>query len=269
MSSLLDSCIHENQGAFIPGRQISDNVLVAYKVLHMLKNKKGGRMGNFTLKLDMSKAYDRIEWNFLAGMMVRLGFHLSWVTLVMRCIALVTYTVGINGGSSDSFEPSRGLRQGNPLSSYLFLICVEGLSIIFVDAQQHSLIKGVSMGRGNMFVIHLLFVDDSIIFGKATIERAINIRRVLSIYEQAFGQLVNYEKSFIYFGANVVDNMKNSARNILKVRVATNLENYLRLPMIIGRNKKRAVTHYLDHIRQKMGSWLTRFLLMRGEGNAY
>ncbi|KAH1121242.1 hypothetical protein J1N35_004402 [Gossypium stocksii] len=85
------------------GRHISDNVLIAYEILHSLKMKKSGKKGNFAFKLDMSKAYDRVEWDFLAGMMSRLGFHQDWVVIIMRCVCSVTFTVGINEGISDFF----------------------------------------------------------------------------------------------------------------------------------------------------------------------
>lgn len=110
MSELLNFCVHESQGAFILGCQISGNVLIAYKLLNILKHKNGEKKGNFTLKLDLSKTYDRVEWDFLAGMMLKLGFHVDWITLVMRCVVPITYTVGINGCRSNSFTPSIGLR---------------------------------------------------------------------------------------------------------------------------------------------------------------
>ncbi|KAA3475477.1 reverse transcriptase [Gossypium australe] len=89
MSDILGECINEAQWAFIPGRLISDNVLIAYEVLHSLNMKRSGKKGNFALKLDMSKAYDRVEWNFLAGMMKALGFHVDWIVLIMRCCPIL------------------------------------------------------------------------------------------------------------------------------------------------------------------------------------
>lgn len=109
MSCLLDACISEVQCAFIPNRQISDNTIIAYELLHVLKYRKWGRKGNFALKLDMCKAYDKVEWDFLTRMMVSLGFYVDLVTLVMRCFASVSYTVGVNGFLSDTIIPSRGI----------------------------------------------------------------------------------------------------------------------------------------------------------------
>ncbi|KAK5792926.1 hypothetical protein PVK06_034057 [Gossypium arboreum] len=141
MSLFLGFCIDEAQGAFISGRQISDNTLIAYEVLHALKIKKRDKKGNFALKLDLSKAYDRVEWYFLAEMLTRLGFHQDWVVLIMRCVCSVTYTVGINESKSECFVPSRGLCQGDPLSPYLFLICAEGLSCLLNEAKAKNCLK--------------------------------------------------------------------------------------------------------------------------------
>lgn len=83
MSGFLDICIHEVQGAFIPNRQIFDNTLVAYEMLYTLKKKKRDRKGSFGFKFDMSKAYAKVEWDFLVGMIIKLGFHVDWVILIM------------------------------------------------------------------------------------------------------------------------------------------------------------------------------------------
>ncbi|KAH1108059.1 hypothetical protein J1N35_011827 [Gossypium stocksii] len=101
MSVILGGCINEAQGAFILRRHISDNVLIAYKVLHSLKMKKKNRKGNFALKLDISKAYDRAKWDILAGMMIQLGFHIDWVVLIIRCVCSVSYIVGLNENTSE------------------------------------------------------------------------------------------------------------------------------------------------------------------------
>ncbi|KAH1072683.1 hypothetical protein J1N35_025011 [Gossypium stocksii] len=107
MSNVLGCCIDEAQRAFIPGRLISNNVLIAYKVIHSLKMKKRGKKGNFALKLDMSKAYDRVEWDFLASMMTKLGFHANWIVLIMRCVCSISYSVNLNRSEGEWFLPSR------------------------------------------------------------------------------------------------------------------------------------------------------------------
>jgi hypothetical protein len=113
------------------------------------------------VKLDMSKAYDRVEWHFLEAMMLKLGFHRRFVAIVMRCVTTVKYRIKVNGDLTDEIIPSRGLRQGDPLSPYLFLLCAEAFSSLLKKAEEDNLIQGVRICPNAPSVSHLLFADDS------------------------------------------------------------------------------------------------------------
>lgn len=131
------------------------------------KNKRTGKQGLAALKLDMSKAYDRVEWSFLESIMKRMGFQNEWINLVMKCVRTVTHKIKVNDKYTETSQPRRGLHQGDPLSPYLFSICVEGLSVLLEDAERRCLIEGVRICHGAPRINHLFFADDSLIFIKS------------------------------------------------------------------------------------------------------
>ena len=180
--------ISESQSAFVPGRQITDNVLVAFETMHCIDQRQKGREGLMAIKLDMSKAYDRVEWVFLEVMMRRLGFSEGWIGLMMMCVKTVSYSVLINGEPKGKIIPTRGLQQGDPISPYLFLLCAEGLTAMLKKEECEGRISGVAVCRGAPRISHLLFADDCIIFGKACSEESNRVLRVLADYEKESGQ---------------------------------------------------------------------------------
>ena len=116
------------------------------------------------LKLDMSKAYDRVEWCFLEELMRKMGFHERWINLTMVCVKTVTYSILVNGEPRGLIHPSRGIRQGDPLSPFLFLLCTEGLNGLIKQAEVNGDIHGFSLYRRGPKLTHLLFADDSLFF---------------------------------------------------------------------------------------------------------
>jgi hypothetical protein len=245
--------ISRNQSAFIPGRLISDNVLVAYEMTHFIKHKRSGD-SYMAVKLDMSKAYDRVEWNFLEAMLTKLGFHPNWVSLLMKCVRSVTYRIKVNGELTDVINPQRGLRQGDPLSPYLFLIVAEGFSSLLHTVEQQGLIEGIKICPNAPSVSHLLFADDSLLLLKADCDNAVELQRILNLYEGCSGQVINKEKSTALFSPNCNALRKSEILECLNMTSEGDNEKYLGLPVYIGKakNLRNRVSSYFppwqDHL---------------------
>ena len=156
--------------------------------MHYLDHKKEGRDGFMAVKLDMSKTYDRVEWKFIEEVMRRMGFHELWIGWIMRCITTVSYSIIINGEAHGSIVPSRELRQGDLLSSYLFLLCTEAFSALIEEANNNNALTGISICRGSLKVTHLFFADDSLLFYKAENMECSKMVEILKQYEAASGQ---------------------------------------------------------------------------------
>jgi len=206
----------------------------------LARNKRKGKMGCAAIKLDMSKAYDRVEWGFLKGMMRRLGFCEQWINLIMECVTTVTYRVKVYGELSEAFAPERGLRQGDPLSPYLFLLCAEGFSELLRNAEESGMVKGLKICHGAPSVSHLLFVDDSLILCRADRGEAQHLQSLLQLYEACSGQVINKEKSAIMFSPNTPSDIRAEMMQALQVQRETMNERYLGLPVFVGRKKSKA-----------------------------
>ena len=123
---LLENIVSPFQSAFILGKRGTDNVIIVQELVHTIGHAKG-RKGYMAIKIDLEKAYDRIEWNFIREMFLKFNFPIKLTDLIMSCVSSVSTSLLINGGCLDSFCPSRGIKQGDPLSPYLFILCIEYL----------------------------------------------------------------------------------------------------------------------------------------------
>ena len=154
------------------------------------------------MKLDINKAYDKVEWNFLEQIMYKLGFEKSWIDLIMNCISTLSFSVLINGAPKGLVKLERGLRQGCPLSPYLFIICAEAFSSMLIQAEKKKHFQGLKFNK-ELFINHLLFADDNLIFSRAAVEDYKKLKPIFYCYATASGQIFNFEKSSILFSGNV------------------------------------------------------------------
>jgi hypothetical protein len=174
---VLHDIISPTQSAFIPGRLITDNALMAFECIHTIQTGSVSRRKFCAYKLDMAKAYDRVDWRFLKGVLAKLSFHSQWIWWVMECVTTVRYSIRFNGQMLDSFTPTRGIRQGDSLSPYLFLFVADGLSCLIRKEIENSALREHKCRRAPG-ISHLLFTDDCLLFFEGTVEQATLVKTI-------------------------------------------------------------------------------------------
>lgn len=217
LKRILPEVISDTQGAFVLGRLITDNVIISHELVHALRTNGPAAAEYMAIKTDMSKAYDRVEWCFLEKLMVKLGFNSKWVSWIMRCVTSVTYSVLVNERAHGFIKPERGIRQGDPLSPFLFILCAEALVNILNKVERNGNLHGVKASDSGPKVHHLLFADDSLLMCKANREESSELKRCLEVYGKASGQVINFQKSSIIFGAKVALSSREEVKNCLNI----------------------------------------------------
>ena len=167
LKRILPKLISETQTAFVAERLNTYNIPVAQEMFHALRTSPSCKEKFVAIKTDMSKAYDRVEWSFMEALLLKFGFDPQWVARIMKCINSVTYQVLINGEAKGNITPSRGLRQGDPFSPFLFILCTEVLISHIKQAERHHTITGIKIARESPAISYLLFADNSLFFCKA------------------------------------------------------------------------------------------------------
>ncbi|XP_073367527.1 uncharacterized protein [Aegilops tauschii subsp. strangulata] len=227
--------------------------------------KRSGRKGYAAIKLDMSKAYDRVEGKFLQEMMLRLGFNRRWIELVMKCVTIVRYQIKVNGDVTETIIPERGLRLGDPLSPYLSLICAEGFSAMLHEAERKGRLKGIKICNNAPSVSHLLFADDSLLLIEAERNSVQEVNRILSNYEACSGQVVNKEKSAILFSKNTKVEDKGDLMKQLNIAREGFSGKYLGMPVYIGKSKVKAFQYLKEKVWKLLQGWKEKLLSKAGK----
>lgn len=170
----------------------------------------------------------------------------------MKCRTTVSYRVKINGELSDELIPTRGLRQGDPLSPYLFLLCAEGFSSLLNAAEREGRLKGVKICEGAPSITHLLFADDSLLLMKADDDNVSHLQHILQMYEECSGQVINKEKSAVTFSRNTGDKARQKFLQGMSLSHEARSDRFLGLPVYMGRSKSKMFAYLKDCIWKRI-----------------
>lgn len=211
-------------------------------------------------KLDLSKAYDRVDWEFLRCVRIKVGFCETWVRWIMTCVTMVKYSVSLNGNLLEPFSPTRGLRQGDPLSPYLFLFVAEGLSTILNHEVVAGRLEELKVCRRAPGVSHLLFADDSLLFVKACPQQVTVVKQALSLFQRCTGQLLSPTKCSLLTSAHCPSDVIEEIKLIFQVESATFESNYLGLPTLEGRMTADKFKTIKERLIKRLNSWAEKFM---------
>lgn len=182
-----------------------------------------------------------------------MGFHDVWIHWVMQTVSMVKYQVFANGAKRTTVHPSRGLRQGDPLSPYLFLLVIDVLSKMLIEGVTNKAFSGISLRPSCLNISHLFFTDDAILFAKANQAECDKILKILDTYNKASGQLLNYSKSGVSFSSNTPNSLCQELCNRLHIPPLSKKAKYLGLPVFWGRSKTEA--YLLERTIAKLQGW--------------
>lgn len=260
LKSVIALVIDEVQSAYIEGRNILDGPLIVNEICTWSKRSKREVL---LLKVDFDKAFDSVNWEYLDSVLMQMGFGLKWRLWMKGCLSSSRASVLVNGSPTKEFSMSRGVRQGDPLSPFLFIIAMEGLNVAMKAARDKGLYTGIHIPNSDCVISHLFYADDAIFVGEWSRRNIKNLARILRCFHVSSGLKVNFHKSKLFgLRSNPQETIRWS--NVLGCEAGTLPFKYL--GVTVGANMKLSKNWkpLIDRFRSKLSDWKAKTLSFGG-----
>lgn len=205
LKGVLGNLISEEQTAFVKGRNINESIFMVNEVIHAMKTQG---IDGLILKIDFSKAYDTVDWSCLLHVMECVNMNQHWINWIKVILETTKMSILINGSPTEEFSPKRGIRQGDPLAPYLFLLIGEVLSRLIDRAVSTGACQGINFKFHNRTISHFQYADDTVLFIQNSKKDIRGMKRVLLLFQSITGLAINFNKSLVYHTSNDRDCLK-------------------------------------------------------------
>ncbi|KAK4282627.1 hypothetical protein QN277_013982 [Acacia crassicarpa] len=254
LKNVMEKIVSPYRVSFVPNRQIQDNIIIVQELIHSM-NKMRGRKAYMAIKIDLIKAYDRVSWQFMRRTLEEIRILEALIRLIMQCVTTSRINVLWNGGKTGEFEHSRGLRQGDPLSPYLFVLAMEKLSHIITTAVNGGIWKPIRVGSGGPKISHLVFADDLMVFMEAKEEQIYTLLKCLKLFEDMSGGKMSVEKTCMFFSKNTPAETMDRITQTSGFKRVKNMGRYLGAMMQHGRVSKTLYEGIIEKVRDRLNNW--------------
>ncbi|GKD64739.1 hypothetical protein Tco_1306847 [Tanacetum coccineum] len=261
IKEFLKVLVSPNQSAFVPGRSIADNILLTQELMHNYHLDRG--LPRCAFKVDIQKAYDTVDWAFLKNILAGFGFHARMIGWIMECVTTTSFSLSINGSLHGFFKGKRGLRQGDPLSPYLFTLVMEILTLMLQRGVRNANSFTYHRYCSKMELINLCFADDLFLFAHGDTDSVRVIKEALIEFKQASGLVPSLPKSKAYF-CNVINSTKIAILQILPFEEGCLPVKYLGVPLVTSRLVFRDCKELIEKVQARVDDWKNKFLSAAG-----
>nr|GEW59701.1 hypothetical protein [Tanacetum cinerariifolium] len=253
--------VSSNQSTFVPGRSIADNILLTQELMHNYHVDRG--LPRCAFKVDIQKAYDTVDWDFLSKVLSGFGFHSRMVGWIMECVTTTSFFISINGSLYGFFKSKRGLRQGDPLFPYLFTLIMEILTLMLQRGVRNAPSFTYHRYCSKLELINLCFADDLFLFANGDVDSASVIKNALFKFKEASGLVPSLPKSTAYF-CNVLNSTKIAILQILPFEEGRLPVKYLGVPLVSSRLIFRDCKGLIKKVQARVDDWKNKSLSTAG-----